>query len=556
MSTQAEAREEDRLLSRGSAITSNKSMDEDLNHPDYLELDELDNNASAYSFAVSIRPRWLSQTPTRLHRRSCSYTSYLSWAKPRRRQSLLSRFCQLLATVPVVLVGVLTVCALFFPSYSYPPQRYTDLRKQVQSSPARKGSANIYDEKVFIVASLYDEDGKLLSGPWGQAVLDLVEILGPSNVYLSIYENDPDSKAREALSRFGERVTCNKSLVAEHLELDELQHISTPDGTLKLKRIAYLAEVRNRALRPLQEASLGAHDIRFDKLLYLNDVIFDPVDAANLLFSTYADEVTGKTNYRAACAVDFINAFKFYDTYATRDLEGYRMGVPFYPWFTSAGEGISRQDVLSQKDAVRVKSCWGGMAAYEAKWFQPWLHEWAAASSPQMINGTGIRFRAETDIYWDASECCLINADLSSLSPDELDQGESGIYMNPYVRVAYEKSVLNWLPLTKRFERLYPPIQTMVNWIAGRPSFNPRRLQQPGEEVIDKVWFWDDETMEKLRNHTTGDLPGELHGTYKDVKRVATPGQFCGHRKLSYINEHHTTGEKYWANEQAPTGRR
>jgi len=556
MSFESQAREEEQqLLSRSSTIMRecNKSVGEELEPPDDLELDELAANASTHSLAESIRPRWLSRSPTRAHRRSGSNTSYLNWAKPRRRRSLLLRSCRLLAIIPVVLLGLIAIYALFFPSYSHPPQRYTDLRTRVQSSSSRTGSANAFDKKVMIVASLYDKDGKLLSGHWGEAVLDLVDILGPSNVYLSVYENDPDSNAKEALARFGEHVRCNKSLVAEHLDLDELQHFSTPDGTLKLKRIAYLAEVRNRALRPLQEPGLGAYGIRFDKLLYLNDVIFDPVDAASLLFSTNTDESTGETNYRAACAVDFINAFKFYDTYATRDLEGFRMGVPFYPWFAGSGKGISRQDVLAQKDAVRVKSCWGGMVAYEAKWFQPWLHESTAASHSPTNNNTALRFRAETDNYWDASECCLINADLSALSPDKLDAGESGIYMNPYIRVAYRKSVLHWLPLTKRFERLYPPFQTMVNWIAERPSFNPRRLQQPGEEVIDRVWVWDDDTLEKLRNHTAGDLPGELHGTYKEVRRVAMPGQFCGHRKLSYINEYPMKGEKNWANEQAPT---
>lgn len=49
-----------------------------------------------------------------------------------------------------------------------------------------------------------------------------------------------------------------------------------------MKPIAFLAEVRNRALRPLHlDPSL-----RYDKLLYINDVIFNQIDAANLLFST------------------------------------------------------------------------------------------------------------------------------------------------------------------------------------------------------------------------------------------------------------------------------
>lgn len=151
------------------------------------------------------------------------------------------------------------------------------------------------------------------------------------------------------MKAFAERVTCNKAIVHEHLDLDTLAHVSTPSGETRLKRIAFLAEVRNRALRPLDDPDSSAYNRRFDKILYVNDVFFDQVEAANLLFSTNVDERSGKTNYRAACAVDFLNPFKFYDTFATRDTEGYRMGVPFFPWFANSGNGTSRQDVLDQK---------------------------------------------------------------------------------------------------------------------------------------------------------------------------------------------------------------
>ncbi len=123
-----------------------------------------------------------------------------------------------------------------------------------------------------------------------------------------------------------------------------------------MKRIAFLAEVRNRALRPLE----ADPTTRYDKLLFINDVFFNPIDAVQLLFSTNVGS-SGRAEYGAACAVDFINAFKFYDRFATRDFEGYTMGIPFFPWFTDAGEAVSRRDVLEGKDAVRVRACWGGM---------------------------------------------------------------------------------------------------------------------------------------------------------------------------------------------------
>ena len=88
--------------------------------------------------------------------------------------------------------------------------------------------------------------------------------------------------------------------------------------------------------------------------------IFHPLDAAQLLFSTNVGR-DGKAQYLAACGLDYNNPFKFYDLFVTRDLEGYSMGLPFYPIFSNAGKAQSRSHMLSQSDAVPVKSCWSGM---------------------------------------------------------------------------------------------------------------------------------------------------------------------------------------------------
>lgn len=70
------------------------------------------------------------------------------------------------------------------------------------------GRANVNNEKVFIVSSIYDKEGGLVSGAWGDAVLGLVDLLGPDNVFLSIYENDADEKAQKALDEYRTRVSC------------------------------------------------------------------------------------------------------------------------------------------------------------------------------------------------------------------------------------------------------------------------------------------------------------------------------------------------------------
>ncbi|KAF4624546.1 hypothetical protein G7Y89_g13624 [Cudoniella acicularis] len=156
----------------------------------------------------------------------------------------------------------------------------------------------------------------------------------------------------------------NVSLVLEHLPLEDISHVTLPPGERRMKRIAFTTEVRNRTLGPIHNSSL-----QFDKFLSINDIKFNPIATVQLVFPTNINTY-GRAEYGAACAVGFIDAFKFYDRFATRDFEGHEMGVPFFPWSTDAGDLVSRQDVLAQKDAVRVRVCWGGMTAFEASWFQ------------------------------------------------------------------------------------------------------------------------------------------------------------------------------------------
>lgn len=538
-----------------------------------------------------------------------------SWCFPfistRRRRSH-DKFSRLRRWLPAAL-GIfllfLTGNAIFNASYSNPPP-YT-----------------ILPEKVYIAANIIDED--LIRGRWGDAIVDLVTLLGPQRAFVSIYGGPKD--ALQELEVKLDRLGVQSSLVAEEDEpiiLGELPRVTLPSGETRLKRIRWLAEVRNRALE-----SLAASPTNFDKILFINDVIFSAQDAARLLFGTRMVESAGgvkRTDYRAACALDFSNPFKYYDTFATRDLEGYALGVPFYPWFTSAGRGESRRDVLDGKNEVRVKSCWGGMVAFEAKWFiksDPLDYEDAAStdfedekpveeihdpsglssstdfedekpvpenqaisaetSQPQIETGeqnlnlhwatdgekaiarrstatdppayppqSPLRFRSSLDTFWDASECCLIHADLailsahtstssssrdkSSASIENTDtdntgsSADTGIFVNPHVRVTYTPGPYAWLPLTRYFERLFTPAHSFVNWLASRPPANARRLEKGGQEVKERVW-------------------SEVLGRYEMVRRRADQGGFCGSRMLLVMKEDAGDGGRPWEKIEAPS---
>ena len=460
-------------------------------------------------------PSWLNLFRLR-PRRSTKSAKKSRARRPRWRICRPSRRCcfayHSMLTFVVILIAF---TAIFRPSYSHPPAHYQTLRHRVESSAKGEyGRANPENQKIFIAASIYDEGGHLLGGDWGEAVLKLLDILGNRNVFLSIYENESGDPAEVAQIRFGRKVQCQHSLVYDkEFSMDEVDTITLPNGSERTKRIAYLAEVRNRALLPLMGKQ---REIKYDRLLFLNDVIFDPIEAAQLLLSTNLD-AQGQASYRAACAVDFINPFKFYDTFATRDLQGYSMGVPFFPWFTDSGNSISRQDVLAGRDAVRVKSCWGGMVAFDAKPFQ--------AAQP-------LRFRATGDLYWDASECCLIHADLMKSVTINEEGSYIGVYINPFVRVAYGKWTLGWLRFTRRFERLYSIPHNAINHLVGLPWFNPRRTEELGAKVEEKIWVTDN--------------GNKMGGSFQTVTREAAGDGFCGMKMLQLIKEAPRNGEKNW----------
>ncbi|RAL12137.1 glycosyltransferase family 69 protein [Aspergillus homomorphus CBS 101889] len=509
-------------------------------HPDEYELETRSSADSQESFNLDeadfesqVPPR-----PRRILRRipffsklfSSTYSGYRR-LKPSRpllsvsrrpgcyRRLLFRRWCFYLHAVAGIILALIVLTSIFRPSYTRLPPHYLSLRDAVSQS-TQPGRGNPRNEKVFIAASLYDRDGGLAQGHWGNSVLRLIDLLGQDNVFLSIYENDSGPEGERALRGLEEQITCRKSIVfEEHLDLESLPKVVVPGGSKRTKRIEYLAEVRNRALWPLNDE----HEVQYDRLLYLNDIAFDPVDALQLLFSTnVADD--GISHYRAACAIDFINPFKFYDTYATRDLQGYSMGLPFYPWFSTAGEGQSRQDVLSGTDAVRVRSCWSGMVAFDARFFQD-SQENRGYKGVQ----TPARFRASHEMFWEASECCLIHADIQDPQTNEDD---SGIYLNPYVRVAYDHSTLSWLGTTRRFERLYSFIQNLGNHLVGLPWYNSRRNEVSGQAVQQKVWVPD------------GKENGG--GSFQTLDRVAGNDGFCGRPGLQVIVEHRKEGQKGW----------
>ncbi len=451
---------------------------------------------------------------------------------------------------------------------------------------------------VFIAANIIDAD--LITGAWGRALLELVERIGTERVFVSIYGGPA-----HALSQLERMLECESAIVSEEedpLNLAEIPRTTLPTGERRVKRIAFLAEVRNKALEPLGKggkATKGGK--KWDKVLFINDVYFEPEGALRLLWGTNVDPHTGKSEYKAVCAADFVTSWKYYDTFATRDAEGYSIGVPIFPWFSAEGEAVTRKDLLSGKDAVRVKSCWGGMVAFDGRYFQESTALEIGAGSTSAakhgdadnnldMKGVGtpslpLRFRSEPEPFWDSSECCLIHADIISLPSFPSvpvakigqtggDKYDTGIYMNPFVRVAYDASSFKNIWLAKRFERSFALPQRIINYFAKMPRFNYRRTEQEGQIVEDKLWIsvhsnlTEQESIaaaQKLdfsstnnehgiaERATLGHIQGKDYwadqGHYVEYKRTAKRGGYCGVRQLLVVKEGRLKdGEGNWDN--------
>jgi hypothetical protein len=351
--------------------------------------------------------------------------------------------------------------------------------------------------------------------------------------------------------------------------------VHLPNGEDRVQRITYLSEVRNRLLLPLDPSVTqenanatgfrSAVDMHFDKILFLNDVFFSPLDAVQLLFSTNSGE------YRAACAVDFVRGVIFYDSFVVRDTEGYGIGLMVYPWFSAAGTATSRKDVRRGTDAVRVRSCWGGIASFDAAVFRTSDASLEQSSrntnNPPVPSQSGsptlaLHFRGSNEAFWEAAECCLIFADIETQDGRPSLENGTGVVINPYIRVAYTKTTYAWLPFYQRFERIFEYLQFIVSKI-GYPEHNPRRLHEAGEMVDDVVWLTAQQLHDsKVSHHPSSKMvatPFEeaSQAAFSFVHRQAAPGGFCGQRRMFVMKEDlesaNTDGTgKNWENIRVP----
>jgi len=148
--------------------------------------------------------------------------------------------------------------------------------------------ASLKTEKIFI-ASMARNSEYMLRLYWNSALIRLVEALGTENVFVSIMESGSQENTKGALRDLVEKldnlgvdnkIVLGIDAVEQAETLKNVPEEGDRDGWIftargekgwELRRIPYLAELRNMVMAPLLDEK---SDTRFDKVLWINDVVF------------------------------------------------------------------------------------------------------------------------------------------------------------------------------------------------------------------------------------------------------------------------------------------
>lgn len=355
-------------------------------------------------------------------------------------------------------------------------------------------------QKIYIAAQFWTSE-YVLWDQWMAALLSLVKVLGPRNVYVSILESgslDGTAALIHYLDGKLEELNVERTIIIDPTTHEDLVNgspynkdgsekngwiftsNSTPPHTKELRRIPYLADLRNKGLEPLVKLHRETGRV-FDKILYLNDVYFATSDVLSLL-------ATNAGHYDVACGLDFHYPPAFYDTFAVRDTDKRGPVMSVFPYF----QAKTTREALLQGLPARVTSCWNGMLAVDAApYYDVRVKKADGSSTPT----PGLRFRGLPDslavMGLEASECCLIHADLIARK-----QAQKGIFINPAARSGYERAAwdLTHLPPDDNFVSLYQYISgvyymRLARWkIDGVSSSAGQNMRR----IYEKIAGWAD----------------------------------------------------------------
>jgi hypothetical protein len=137
-------------------------------------------------------------------------------------------------------------------------------------------------ERVYI-AALHWMTGDVVRDSWADGVVRLTETFGADNVFVSVYESGSWDDTKDGLrvleAELEGRGVPHRIELSDETHQDELDralaegdYIEGPDGEKRVRRIPYMARIRNHVLDDL--LALSDSGVHFDKVLFLGDVVF------------------------------------------------------------------------------------------------------------------------------------------------------------------------------------------------------------------------------------------------------------------------------------------
>ena len=352
------------------------------------------------------------------HSSSPRPSSASSAAPVRRRRSCRLRHLQSLARAAQYFGAVLWFLAvvewIFFQPILAPGTATArdEIASYLHASPAAH-TTPARPIKVFIVSNLYNSEEILPA--YSSSLQRLIEMLGVDNVFVSIYESHSTDQTKPMLRQLDRELA--QSNVSHRILIDDRAERKGKMSAVS-DRLSFLADLRNTAMQPLVQAA----DM-FSHVLWINDIIFSPQDALELLY-------TNRATYDQACAMDFIGN-GFYDTWVTRDVEGGTLKRQ-WPYFKRA-EDVEQ---MRRGKPFEVNSCWNGMTAFDAEWFYPSTNGTSHFIGVDDQDGPlslPLKFRTSTTCL--SSECQLISYDIHRAT--HATARRPTILINPAVKLAY-----------------------------------------------------------------------------------------------------------------------
>lgn len=388
---------------------------------------------------------WTHRSFLLMPHRKTAQSIHISKARTPRQIAIITakQLAVLLAVIPLVLWSLVTYYSLFDVLYRHLPfAGPVDGVDQYPTSRNWPGSSN--GGTIFIAINLYNSASILPS--MTASLLLLSSLLGRSNVHISIFESNSSDDTCPRLHDLGKQLSaagightirCGSTGQRYPKELD--------DGGRR--RIQFLATARNEAMKPLASlaSNLTSQGRHVSKVMWINDVFFDPSDVLTLLNVAGGD-------FDQVCAIDTFS-LGFYDTWVTRDVDQDRL-KPMWPYFKRADD----VDSVRVGSPVLVNSCWNGLTIFDAAWFMaPQDTSTAASKSKSSLPSLGLseagvakakewnvslplEFRSVQPGACIASECLLSSFDQHLLSYPH----RPSIYVHPRVVVSYDEPTRQW----------------------------------------------------------------------------------------------------------------